>query len=196
MLDKIVFGLSWFRSPRKVGTLTPSSRSLGAAIARELNLADPGLVIELGAGTGALTEAMLKAGLPAENLIAIECDPVLANHLRKNFPGVTVLEGDATDLKTTLKDYDTSAVHTVVSGLPPLLMEREEQERLFGDVLDLVGPEGKMVQYTYSPKSPIPMDRLNDWGFEGKRRTFVLANLPPASVWLFTPTKNTEAMAA
>jgi len=196
MLDKIVFGLSWFRSPKKVGTITPSGKKLGAAIAREVDIAKPGLVVELGAGTGALTEGLLNAGLPPERLIAIESDPALAKHLRKRFPQVTVVEGDATDLKTTLKDFDLSGLHTIVSGLPPLLMERADQERLFTQALELMGPDGRIAQYTYSPKSPIPPAYLHSWGFEGRRRAFVLANFPPASVWLFTPLKKSEAMAA
>src|SRR5579871_6735393 len=65
---------AWIRSPLKVGALLPSSRALARAMAAEIDLSTPGTIIELGAGTGAVTHALLHAGIPADRLVIIERD--------------------------------------------------------------------------------------------------------------------------
>ena len=57
-------------------------------------------VLELGPGTGAVTDALLKHGLREDRLIAIENNPTLAKLLRKRFPRAQIITGDAWDLDT------------------------------------------------------------------------------------------------
>ena len=84
-----------FENPRGVRAPTPSSAFLSAAIADELDLERAGLVIELGAGTGVVTQALLNRGIAAERLLVIESTPAFVKILRQRFPNVRVIEGDA-----------------------------------------------------------------------------------------------------
>ncbi|HTZ37626.1 MAG TPA: phosphoethanolamine methyltransferase, partial [Stellaceae bacterium] len=93
----LFFGL-WLQKPLQIAAVTPSSARLAGAMARLVDLARPGPVLELGAGTGSLTRGLLRAGCPPSRLIAVEREPRFAAALRARCPGVTVLDGDATAL--------------------------------------------------------------------------------------------------
>ena len=59
-------------------------------------------VLELGAGTGVVSRALLEGGVPPEQLIVVEIVPDMADHLRGVLPGVLVIEGDARNLPDLL----------------------------------------------------------------------------------------------
>lgn len=69
-----------------------------ADIAGAVRVPDGGVLFEIGAGTGQLTEALLGAG---HEVIALEIEPRLLAHLRHRFQGrdrLTLVEGDARTL--------------------------------------------------------------------------------------------------
>ncbi len=68
------FLAAWVRSPLKIGALLPRSRGLANAMAAEVDVKKPGVIIELGGGTGAVTHALLASGIPPERLVVIERD--------------------------------------------------------------------------------------------------------------------------
>src|ERR1700722_17519815 len=90
----LFFGL-WLQKPLQIAAITPSSARLAAVMAQLVDLVRPGPVLELGAGTGSLTRGLLRVGCPAERLIALEREPALAAALRRSFPGVGTVTGDA-----------------------------------------------------------------------------------------------------
>src|SRR5258708_5267818 len=85
-----VFLARWLRAPHKIGALTPASRYLARAMADQV-APDQGLVIELGAGTGNVTQALLDAGLPPDRLIVVERDPAFYILLKQRFPFLKIL---------------------------------------------------------------------------------------------------------
>src|SRR5438045_5901165 len=91
----IFFGL-WLQRPLAIAATNPSGTLLADAVARCVRLATPGPVLELGAGTGSLTEGLLRAGCPPDRIIALEREPRFAAVLRRKFPQITLIEGDAT----------------------------------------------------------------------------------------------------
>ena len=93
-----LFVKRWLRRPLSVGAVVPSGRLLGEAMARATLAAMAGRyghVVELGAGAGHVTTALLAAGIPAGRLALVERDPELASFLRRHFDGPRILEGDA-----------------------------------------------------------------------------------------------------
>lgn len=60
-----------------------------------VDLAVPGPVIEIGPGTGPVTEALIERGIDESRLILVEYSPEFCQLLRKRFPHATVIEGDA-----------------------------------------------------------------------------------------------------
>jgi len=179
----------WLRNPLAVGAMAPSSRELAEAIARQVPKGK-GPVIELGGGTGAVTEALLAAGIKRDELLVVELDGELHKVLSRRFPGVRILKGDATKLRELLRPYKLAPARAVVSGLPLLSMKRAIQERILDESFAVMKPGAAFVQFTYSLFSPLPRREL---GLIGEPRATVVGNLPPARVWVFHRVKGNGA---
>ena len=177
-----VFFSSWLRAPLKVASVVPSSRQLGAAIAGQIDPARPGWVVELGAGTGPVTEQLLARGIPPKRLFVLERDPVLVRFLRERHPEPVLVEGDAFRLPELLARYGVDRVHAVVCGIPLLSMPKPDAARIVRQCLAVLEPDGQLFQYTYRLFSPLP---YRDFGLAVRRVKRILVNLPPAAVWSY-----------
>ncbi|MCB1787681.1 MAG: methyltransferase domain-containing protein [Gammaproteobacteria bacterium] len=178
---------AWLRNPLQMGAVVPSSDGLAWAMARQLPL-NPGRTLELGAGTGAVTRALLARGVASQDLLSIEKDPALARELGRKFPTLRVLTGDAARLTGLLEASHFLPVDTVVSSLPLLSMRNWTRTRILSQVFAVLAPGGQLIQFTYSPRPPIPETLVAALGLEGERVQRVLWNLPPASVWVYRQT--------
>jgi phosphatidylethanolamine/phosphatidyl-N-methylethanolamine N-methyltransferase len=178
--SRLLFKL-WLKNPRKIGAVAVSSAELAAAMARQVPRG-PGWVVELGGGTGSVTKALLKAGIPAEKLIVVERDPTLHKVLHERYPGVKILLGDAGRLQPLLKREGIDHVKAIVSSLPLVSMKRSIQDRITSQAFSVLEPGAPLIQFTYSLFSPIHRRRHGVHGEVGDR---VLQNLPPASVWIY-----------
>src|ERR1700744_151768 len=96
--DSTVFLREWIANPQRTGSVAPSSPQLGAAMARWLPRNPESYLLELGPGTGAVTDALFKHGLREDRLVAIEHNPNLAKLLEKRFRQAHIIQGDAWDL--------------------------------------------------------------------------------------------------
>jgi phosphatidylethanolamine/phosphatidyl-N-methylethanolamine N-methyltransferase len=177
-----IFVRSLILNPRAMGALAPSSPKLSQLMA---SLVDPtnSSVLEIGAGTGAVTRALLARNVRPDHLIIIERDPSLAAFLRHEFPGVRVRCGEAVHLSRILSDESIRRVDTVVSSLPLRNLPRVDRIKTVRAMVNALAHKGQLIQYTYFAGCPIPSSRL---GLEAERLGRVWLNLPPASVWRFT----------
>lgn len=141
-------------------------------------------VVELGAGTGAISQGLLEKGMPPEALMMIELDEQLYDYLRNRYPGVRVVHGDATKLSEIVAEQAIGEVSTVVSGLPMVNMPFDFQQAIVQESVKSLKAGGYLLQYSYSPLCPIPAKKL---GVKAELVRFVLRNVPPASVWRFRP---------
>jgi phosphatidylethanolamine/phosphatidyl-N-methylethanolamine N-methyltransferase len=137
-----------------------------------------GRVLELGAGTGSFTRALLRSGVSPERLTVVEYDPVFAAGLRRRFPGIAVLEVDAF-LPQTIEALGPFDV--VLSGLPLLNFPREKSADLIQGLLANASAGAPFVQFTYGPREPVPPPP----GVATTRIGRVWRNLPPATVWAY-----------
>ncbi|HJX19298.1 MAG TPA: methyltransferase domain-containing protein [Acidiferrobacterales bacterium] len=177
---------AWFRNPLQTGALWPSGQALARAMARCVDPCQPGPVVELGAGTGAITRELLARGLAPQRLVAIEKDPALCRVLRLRFPEVSVLRGDVAELVALLAAAGAGRAGTLVSGLPLLGMPRQGRRRVLEQIAACLGPGGVLVQFTYSPLPPVSRAACAAFGWSGRRVAWVPWNLPPAAVWIYT----------
>jgi phosphatidylethanolamine/phosphatidyl-N-methylethanolamine N-methyltransferase len=178
----------WLRRPLSMGAVVPSGRLLAQAMARtalaEMKGRD-GHVIELGAGTGEVTKALLAAGIPAERLALIERDPELAVFLRRHFQGPRIIEGDAARLSRLLQAHDVQRVAAVVSGLPLLSLPAEVVNGIVHGVFEALPRGAALVQFTYGPAPPVPKSLRENLSLVGTRGRRIWRNVPPAVVWTF-----------
>jgi phosphatidylethanolamine/phosphatidyl-N-methylethanolamine N-methyltransferase len=181
--ETFLFLKRWLKDPIRMGAIAPSSRELAAAMARLVPSGSTGPVLELGGGTGVITQALLEAGIAAGRLIVVERDEALHAWLARRFPDVRILLGDAADLRALLGAVGIDRVGAIVSGLPLLAMRESVRERIVEESFALLGPGAPYIQFTYGLSSPIPRRKL---GIRGEVKSRILNNLPPASVWLYT----------
>lgn len=166
--------------PSLVGAVAPSSRHLARAMAAHMGPADA--LIELGAGTGAVTEA-LHAAAPGVPLLAVELQQDLAASLQRRLPAVEVACAPAHEVLAE-RHATTPAATVLVSSLPfrslPEALRRCTQAALIDFVAD--HPARRLVQYTYQPRAPfdLPPGSALRWTL----REVVWRNLPPAGVWV------------
>lgn len=182
-----LFFRQWLRSPKSMGSIIPSSRALARALTSAVSWRPGQTVVELGAGTGAISQGLLEKGMPSEALMMIELDEQLYDYLRNRFPGVRVVHGDATKLSDIVAEQGVEEVSTVVSGLPMINMPFDFQRAIVQESFKSLKPDGFMLQYSYSPISPIPAKKL---GVRAEIVRFVLRNVPPATIWRFSPQAN------
>jgi len=178
-----LFFRQWLRSPKSMGSVLPSSRALARAISRAITRQPGQRIIELGAGTGAITRGLIESGLPQDAITVIEVDEPLCAYLRAHLPGIQVIQGDATRMSDILGAEATGRVGTVISGLPMVNMPLAFQRAIIEQSFALLGPDGCILQYSYSPIRPIPAKKL---GVRAELVNYVVRNLPPATVWRFT----------
>ena len=173
------------RSPFKIGALLPSSKALARAMASAVDLHRAGAVVELGAGTGVVTHALLQVGVKPENLVVIERDESLHALISNHFQHLKILKADAIELDTVLESIGVTKINAVVSSLPFLVMPKEVRNAIQAQMAKVIGDEGVIVQFTYGPKSPITAAQMRKNHLVGKRHKLVVANVPPAHVWIY-----------
>ena len=186
--DELKFFKGWIDKPRAVGSIVPTSTITARKMAETQQSASAvdtksGLpVLEVGPGTGVVTRAILAHGVKPENLYAVEYSADFVRHLRRLYPGVNVIEGDAFNLDKTLGDHKDMVFDSVVSGVPLLNFPVPQRVAYIESLLDRVPPGRPIVQLTYGPVSPVPPGRGN---YTVERFHFILRNIPPTQLWIY-----------
>jgi phosphatidylethanolamine/phosphatidyl-N-methylethanolamine N-methyltransferase len=180
--DEVRFIASWIQHPLKVGAVSPSSRALARALAAEVDPSVPGPVVELGPGTGPVTEALVARGVAPERLVLVEYDPEFCTLLRRRFPGAIVIEGDAYALADTLSGIVKEPAAAIVSSLPLMTRPLTVRVRLLNAAMRLLRRGAPYVQFTYAMTAPSP-SRQRRYRVSASPRIWL--NLPPARVWVY-----------
>ena len=168
-------------NPRGVGSVAPSAPDLARAMASQIDINQPGPVLELGPGSGGITRGLIAHGIAPELLMAMEYDPVFARLVAAQFPGVTVMNDDAFDLDRVLGDKYPQPFAAVVSCIPLLNFPQEKRRALIESCFARMAPNAPLIQFTYGLQQPASAPP----GITATRAAFVWRNLPPAHVWVF-----------
>jgi phosphatidylethanolamine/phosphatidyl-N-methylethanolamine N-methyltransferase len=184
LADSARFLKTLVAAPRLTGAVAPSGRALARAMAAAVGSPSQGIVVELGPGTGPVTQALIEAGMVPERLVLVEYDPGFCRMLERRFEGVRVIQGDAYDLSRTLAPFAGQPIAAVVSSLPLLNQPPPRRTKLIADAFALMGPAGVLVQFTYGLQSPIPREFCAN-RYAAIRSRPILLNLPPAFVWTY-----------
>ena len=180
--DEVRFIRSWLEKPLAIGAVTPSGRVLARTMARYVDPATTGPVIELGPGTGPVTEALVGGGVDPSRLVLVEFDPTFCQLLRSRYPQATIIQGDAYGLRRLLGNFLRDPAAAVVSGLPLFTKPVRMRMRLLREALELLRPGAPFIQFTYAVVPPIPKT-LSGVCTEASERIWM--NLPPARVWVY-----------
>src|SRR3989338_9473881 len=187
-----IFFKQWLRSPGKLGTFAPISLKFAYCAAEQIDMSSNPLVVEIGAGTGRLSRALLAKGVHPSRLAMIELDAKLSDFLKNSMHtayqgsvNANVINGDARNLKELIPAEWIGKVDYVVSAVPLMYMAEELREQIIQAALDVLHPlHGTILHVTYSPVSPL---RFMESELLAKRVVSLWKNMPPGFVWKFTP---------
>jgi phosphatidylethanolamine/phosphatidyl-N-methylethanolamine N-methyltransferase len=185
--DEARFFKGWLKRPLQMGAVSPSSKALGRVMASyvplETVLAKGMAVLELGPGTGVVTQSLLDRGVPEESLVLVEYSPEFCVLLRARFPKALIIQGDAyahgADIDAALAGRPIGAV---VSSLPLFTKPDATRESVIGDALDRLPAGHPFIQFSYALTLPVKPARI---AATVEISSWVKLNLPPARVLVY-----------
>ena len=177
------FFKGWIRNPLAMGAFAPSGKSLAKLMAKDVSAGSR--VIELGAGTGTVTEALLANGVAPSNLYVVERDPQFVKILERRFPRCHVIAADA--LALALPFDAAGAFDFVISGLPLLCFSPDKRYRALREALQLLKPHGRFHQFTYAGRCPVDRDLRALLRVDSVLLGIAALNLPSGFVYRLTP---------
>jgi phosphatidylethanolamine/phosphatidyl-N-methylethanolamine N-methyltransferase len=180
--DEVHFLRSWIEKPLTTGAVMPSSKVLARTMAAYVDPNSSGPVVELGPGTGAVTQALVERGVDPARLVLVEFNPTFCRMLRTRYPGATVVPGDAYRLRHLLGTTLREPADAIVSGLPLVTKPMRTRVRLISEAMALLRPGAPFVQFTYAMVPPIPKGLT---GIRAEASPLIWLNLPPARVWVY-----------
>ncbi len=186
-----------FRKLRDTASVLPSSRFLATAMLDHVDFRKVRYLLELGSGTGVITQEILRRMAPEARLFALEINRNFVRHLRASCPDtrLTVLHADASDLLDQLAGQNLHTMDVVISSLGLTGMTPDRRARIVRQAEACLAPEGLMMQFQYvtslAPVPDLPNRQLRRFqSGEFLKKYFasvsarpVLLNLPPALVF-------------
>lgn len=193
MFNKIfatAFFLKQFlHSPGKIGSICPSSKFLVHELVRtalEPTKSQCGLIIDLGAGSGVVSRALLDYGISPERILAVDISENFKNIFRKHCDGLELRTGDARNLDNIINRYSPSIpLQAVISSLPLRSLPGKIVSEIMYETRKVLRRRGGiLIQYTYAFWMH---STLKTYGFMSHKSKFVPINFPPALVELYLP---------
>jgi phospholipid N-methyltransferase len=145
-------------------------------------------VIELGGGTGVFTQALLDHGIAPAELLVLELNEELHQHLVRQFPASKVVCGDAGNLREIARDHGfhgETAADAIISGLGLLSMPKQLQTTILEAAFDSLRADGRFIQFTYGPANPVAREVSEALNLSSRRASFTWWNVPPATVYVY-----------
>ena len=186
--DALLFARNFFRHPRMLGSIVPSSRFLIRQLLEPINWGRARVIVEYGPGVGGITLEVLRQMRADATLIAIEMNPAFVRHLTDTIsdPRLHVVAGSAADVDTMLRRLGLTRADYIISGIPFSTIPPAERERILRKTVAALEPGGAFLLYQFSKRSMEDLKRV--FGYVGRR--FQPLNLLPA--YLFVCQLTTE----
>ncbi|MCQ0988329.1 class I SAM-dependent methyltransferase [Jiella marina] len=185
--DEARFFRGWLQRPLVMGAVSPSSRALGRAMASYVP--DPetfkpnSKVLELGPGTGVVTQMLIERGVPERSLVLVEYSTEFCRLLKARFPAAEIIHGDAYGIGASLPAWiGVDPLEAVVSSLPLFTKPDEMREQVIGQSLDRLRPGAPFIQFSYALTTPVKAKKI---GAKLETSPWVKRNLPPARVLVY-----------
>ena len=166
-----------------IASVAPSSRWLSQTTVRNIDWGQTRALVELGAGTGPITQVIARNAAALCRVVVIERDRDFARLLRERFqekPNFEIVEGDVRNLPSILAYLGIESVDHVISGLPVPSFPKALQHSLFQAIKQVLRSDG-----TYNQITEIPWLywRLYRRYFQDVKFLFEPRNLPPGGAY-------------
>jgi phospholipid N-methyltransferase len=184
--EYMLFAAMFFKHPKMLGSLIPSSPYLSRRLMRQIAWGRARVIVEYGPGIGNLTAEMLSNMRPEAVLIAIDTNPAFVEHLRQKFAGdrrVHVCLGSAEEVRSILRKLNIEAADYVVSGIPFTALPPKTVEAILDETRQALQPDGTFLAYQFTT-AVLPF--LNR-SFSAVRTEFEPLNVLPARTFECAP---------
>jgi|SRR6188474_488173 len=184
MNENIEFLQAFLKNPTKVGSIAPSSPELARVMLKGLKPDADNIVIELGVGTGAITKFLQELVPDNRSLLGIELDEGLVRLLRKSFPDLNIICGNAAEMSEIHERSGLGKVSYIISCLPFVSLPGEIRDGVLNEV-DKFMQKGclfRTLQYAhgyYLPSAVKFRKMMQERYGKEKRSSLVVKNVPP-----------------
>lgn len=176
--DKIRFFYSFLQSPKRIGSIVPSSSYLAKEMFQSIDFSRIKSIVELGAGTGVFTKIIANKLQQSAHGLVFEQDDAMRNKLESQYSNLKFY-ANAIDLPAVVQTLEEKAVDVVICSLPFANFSREIRVQIAHDIYKSLKPDGLLVAFQYSKQ----MKQIFESLFPKVSITFVPFNLPPAFVF-------------
>ncbi|OZB90702.1 class I SAM-dependent methyltransferase [Paenibacillus sp. XY044] len=178
MNEYLLFLQGFFKEPKRVGSVIPSSRFLAAKMVQAVPWDEVKTVAELGSGTGAITRFIKPQLHGSTKVLLFERDKRMRNNLRIEYPDFPCYS-NACQLVRTIHQQDISQLDCIISGLPFFNFTSEMRKTLLHQIVQALKPGGIFVAFQYS----LQMKKQFAKELTVEKIEFVPFNFPPAFVY-------------
>ena len=177
---KLLFMQEFLKHPFQIGSIIPSSRHLEQRIVAAGKVSSARLVVELGAGTGGVTRALLRALPPQAQLLSIEINPHFHELVQTIEDDRLIAHlGSATELGEIITRYKLDRPDVVISGIPFSTMSRSMGTRIINAISSQLRPTGRFIAYQVSNRVATLCQPLLGPG----ETTIEFLNIPPMRIF-------------
>ena len=183
--DALLFARNFFRHPRMLGSIIPSSRFLIRQLLQPIDWANAQVIVEYGPGVGVITEEILKR-MPADGiLVAIETNPEFVEFLQTSLPDerLRVLQASAVTVDEILKRLGHPKANYIISGIPFSTIDAPLREQILRKTSEVLQPGGAFLVYQFSTRVLPDLQRI----FHYVKRRFQPLNILPAHLFICQP---------
>ncbi len=183
--DVLLFARNFFRHPRMLGSIVPSSRFLIKQLLEPINWGRARVIVEYGPGVGTITAEVLRQLRSDATLIAIEMNPDFVRHLSSslNDRRLRVVEGSAEQVDEILRRFGFTRADYIISGIPFSTIPAPVREQILRKTCDVLEPGGAFLVYQFSTR--VLQDLKRVFGYVGRR--FQPLNVLPAHLFICQP---------
>lgn len=176
-----VFARNFFRNPRMLGSVIPSSKYLVTQLLRDVNWEEARVVVELGPGVGTITREVLKRMRPDATLLAFEINDDFVRHLSENIvdPRLRVQHRSGAEVLDALRELSLNNADYVIAGIPFSIMTEHDRMAVLRNCHASLGERGVLLVYQFSGRVGRDLRKM----FARIRRIFEPRNIPPARVF-------------
>ncbi|HEY4330037.1 MAG TPA: rRNA adenine N-6-methyltransferase family protein [Phycisphaerae bacterium] len=183
MEENLLFMRKFFRHGLKIASVWPSSKAMSRATISKIDWHHAKIIVELGAGTGPITDQIIHRLQSHTKLIAIEREADFARILQRRFnhhKNVEIVQADVRDLDSVLKTRGIRHVDAFVSGLPTPSLPPAVRNRMLASVKRYLVDGGVFSNITEIPFLYWKYYRkiFKDVSFD-----LVVRNVPPGGVY-------------
>jgi phospholipid N-methyltransferase len=183
--NRLLFARNFFRHPRMLGSIVPSSRFLIKQLLEPINWNRARVIVEYGPGVGGITAEVLRRMRPEARLIAIEMNPDFVSYLRESIRDarLQVVEGSAESVAEILRRFGCTSADYIISGIPFSTIPAPLRERILRSTHDALAPGGAFLVYQFSTRVLQDLKRI--FGYVARR--FEPLNVLPAHLFICQP---------